>query len=633
MEKGLTKELASELKKQISQHEDWLMKRILYYAKKHAYTVYTSTLEEAWRSSIVGLSRPLLNTPSTSFWMPELHPHFDFSNDTFAQFGIEEAKKHRERGIDLIMFLGLFKYYRQVYEDLLFKIDMNIENVKACRTFLKRYFDRVELGFIDGWMKLGGEGINNQMAEANRALTNEKSLYLTTLESLKQPVIVFSEKKEIKVINQAAAELFEGTSSPGAVYYGGQKVNVAPTLKNKVDAFLSGHEQSEDFSLALEGRIFDVSFSRMKDISGKFIGLAVILNDITDKRNTESHLEESEALRKAFMDKIDAAALVLDMEKNEVTDFNSKVSELFTGCDFINNVPTFSEELGGEPVTIFDLAEESINNEERLLVMCKGNFKPVRLFSVEVWFQNSRHKIMIIFDISREKMLEKRANHLQQLEILGDIAGSLPDMIGNSVRELSDFLDESQNRNDSEDLSRAVEKINYIREVTDALESLVQYETEKACVNINQLIKNCIILTRDKWYPYAEMDIKLSNDSKGIYCAPDEMGQVFLNLLVNAAYAVRKKFEADGLRGVITFTSRVVGGFYEIKIGDTGIGINKKDYTRIFDQGFTTKQLGRVTGNGLAIVYDIVVKRHKGALEFKSVEGKGTEFTLKLPIK
>jgi signal transduction histidine kinase len=258
----------------------------------------------------------------------------------------------------------------------------------------------------------------------------------------------------------------------------------------------------------------------------------------------------------------------------------------------------------------------------------------VRLFSVEVWFHSKRHKILIIFDISREKMLEKRANHLQHLEILGDIAGSLPDMLGGSVNDLASIINLAKTSDCSdEDIDRAINKVNEVKEVIDALESLVHYETETACIDMNQLIKNCIILTRDKWYPYADFGVRLGNGNKGIHCAPDEMGQVFLNLLVNAAYAVRKKFEADGERGSINIASRTVGSLFEVKISDSGIGIKKEDYTRIFDQGFTTKQVGRVTGNGLAIVYDIVVKRHKGTIEFKSVEGKGTEFTLKLPIK
>lgn len=633
MERSLSKELACELKIQIAQHEDWLVKRILHYAKKQGYTAYTSTLEEAWRGSIVGLSRPILETPATSFFFLELNPHSDFSNDPYALFGVLEAKRHRERGIDLIMFLGLFKYYRQTYEDLLFKIDLELEDVKICRTFLKRYFDRVELGFIDEWMKHSSEDICNEMSEANRRLTNEKTLYLTTLESLEQPILVVDSNCEVTVMNESAAALFSGKSSPGAVYYGGQEASLPTVLKEKLKEELMDDDPSDTFVMILSGKIYNASFSKMKDVSGRFLGLTVILNDITDKRNAESYLKESEVLRRAFMDGVDAAALVLDMETRDVVDFNSNIYELFsdvmTDGLFDGDSKIFYDDMSSEPCSIFELAERAVNNEEKFISINDSQFSPVRLFSVEVWFQNKKHRIIIIFDISREKMLETRANHIQHLEVLGDIAGSLPDMLGPNIKEIMYELSISE---EPKMLGKVSESVTEVAEIIDALESIVRYETENACIDLNQLLKNCIVLTKDKWSPYAEISIKLNADSVGLRCSPDEMGQVFLNLLVNSAYAVRKKFEADGERGCIEIFTRFTSNFFEVRIKDTGIGIKKSDYKRIFDQGFTTKQLGRVTGNGLAIVYDIIVKRLKGTIEFKSTEGKGSEFILRLPI-
>jgi len=640
MEQGLSKELATELKRHISESEDWLIKRILYYAKKQGYSAYTSTLEEAWRASIVGLSKPILDTPVTSFRILELHPHSEFMNDPYALFGVEEARKHRARGIDLIMFMGLFKYYRQTYEDLLFKIGMELEDVKNCRTFLKRYFDKVELGFLDEWVRMGGEEINTEMAKANIRLTNEKSMYLTILESLKHPVVVTNSSGDPLVMNQAAAELFEGYSTPGGVHYKGQKPELNKSVSVKVKEFLKDYNESMEQTHVIDDKIFVVTYTRMKDVSGKFIGIAILFNDITAKRHTESVLEESESLRRAFMEGIDAATLVLDMESHTVADYNSKVLELFStkfsSEGFTGECPKFYEEVGGSQTSIFELAEESVSNEERLLDTCSGGMKPVRLFTIEAWFKNRRFKIVVIFDITRERMLERRANHIQQLEVLGDIAGSLPSMLGessNNVQQILENLSEKQEvKHSLSEICEALEDANYINETIGALGSIVQYETEIACVDINQIVKNCVLLTKDKWHPYAEIDLNINSESKSITCCPDEMGQVFLNLLVNAAHAVRKKFEADGERGYIKLTSRYTSGFYEVKISDTGIGIKKKDLKRIFDKGYTTKEVGRVTGNGLAIVYDLVVKRHKGTIEFKSTEGKGTEFNIRLPL-
>jgi len=482
------------------------------------------------------------------------------------------------------------------------------------------------------------------MAEANRRLTNEKSLYLTTIESLKQPVVVTDANGNPKIMNSAAAELFSEGKTVDDLHYGRQMPDMTPSVSKKARDFLEDHQPVISYIHVIDNRVFDITFTRMKDVSGKFIGLAIILNDITDKIQTETTLEDSESMRKAFMEGIDAAALVLDMEAGLVTDFNSKVEELFEKDaytkGFTEECPLFYEELGGKSDSVFELAEKGVSNEERLISLCEGGVKPVRLFSIEVWFKNRRHKILIIFDITREKMLERRANHIQQLEVLGDIAGSLPFMLKESTGYLqitiSKLSEEAAEIGfDSSllaELDKAVDCTNHISEVLGALASIVQYDCETACIDMNQLVHNCVILTIDKWHPYGEIDLNLSSGMKGIICCPDEMGQVFLNLLVNASYAVRKKFEADGERGLINIASRYTGDFYEVRIADTGIGIKKQDLKRIFDKGFTTREVGRVTGNGLAIVYDLVVRRYKGTIEFKSAEGKGTEFIIRLPI-
>lgn len=233
MEHGLTKELAAELKRHISESEDWLIKRILHYAKQQGYSVYTSTLEEAWRASIVGLSKPILDTPVTSFRLLELYPHADYMNDPYAAFGVEEARRHRARGIDLVMFIGLFKYYRQTYEDLIFKVEMTPDDVKHSRTFLKRYFDRVELGFLDEWVRMSSEEINTEMADANVKLTKEKSMYMTILESLKQPVAVTDSIGNPIIMNQSAMELFIGYAKPETVYYKGQIPELSLAVSKK----------------------------------------------------------------------------------------------------------------------------------------------------------------------------------------------------------------------------------------------------------------------------------------------------------------------------------------------------------------------------------------------------------------
>jgi signal transduction histidine kinase len=108
-----------------------------------------------------------------------------------------------------------------------------------------------------------------------------------------------------------------------------------------------------------------------------------------------------------------------------------------------------------------------------------------------------------------------------------------------------------------------------------------------------------------------------------IRCYPNELNQVFMNLLVNAVQAI----EGEGTIGIETF---VDGEQVGVSISDTGAGIPEDDVDRIFDPGFTTKGVGVGTGLGLSISYNIVQK-HKGEIQVKSEEGKGSTFTVRIP--
>ena len=108
-------------------------------------------------------------------------------------------------------------------------------------------------------------------------------------------------------------------------------------------------------------------------------------------------------------------------------------------------------------------------------------------------------------------------------------------------------------------------------------------------------------------------------------CNPQQLNQMFMNLLVNAAQAIETK-------GEIRIKTWADQDFIYTRISDTGSGIPQEKIKRIFEPFYTTKEVGKGTGLGLSIVYDIVVKNHKGDIQVESVEGKGTAFTVKIPV-
>lgn len=279
----------------IATHDEWLMNRVLYHARLHNYTKYTSTLAEAWKISIQGLSESLLQAIKDSKAPPEFGPDDDFTKDPIASFGILEAQRHRSRGITLSMFLGLMKYYRQGYLDLVRQAGFGNKYEERCRLFIERFFDRIEIGFTEEWSMLSENDQMKELQSANRTITNEKNKYLTIFESTPTPVIFLNSENMIDNMNHAAATLIYGIETPGSTYYAEKRMQEPlPWKIDEVVKFLSSNKTEYSFERALETkkgiRYFNIKLKRMLDVSQKFSGIALILHDITESKQLEDRL-------------------------------------------------------------------------------------------------------------------------------------------------------------------------------------------------------------------------------------------------------------------------------------------------------------------------------------------------------
>ena len=148
-------------------------------------------------------------------------------------------------------------------------------------------------------------------------------------------------------------------------------------------------------------------------------------------------------------------------------------------------------------------------------------------------------------------------------------------------------------------------------------------EQEYKYAEINECLETTLNIIWNELKYKATME-KDYGDVKPIECFPQQLNQVFMNLLVNAAHAIEKK-------GTISIKTWQDDEFLYVSISDTGSGISPEHLNRIFEPFFTTKDVGKGTGLGLSIVYDIVTKNHKGDITVESEKGKGTTFTVKLP--
>lgn len=154
---------------------------------------------------------------------------------------------------------------------------------------------------------------------------------------------------------------------------------------------------------------------------------------------------------------------------------------------------------------------------------------------------------------------------------------------------------------------------------------------EKHPADLNKALESAITISKNEWKYVADIETDFDPELPQVTCVIDEINQVILNLIVNAADAI-KDSNPDGGKGKIAIKTGRKTGFVEIRISDTGFGIPPEIINKIFDPFFTTKEVGKGTGQGLTLAHDIVVNKHNGSIEAESELGKGTTFTIQLPV-
>jgi PAS domain S-box-containing protein len=155
---------------------------------------------------------------------------------------------------------------------------------------------------------------------------------------------------------------------------------------------------------------------------------------------------------------------------------------------------------------------------------------------------------------------------------------------------------------------------------------------EQVAVDLNESLRNTVVVAQSEWKYLAEVKTDLDPDLPPVLCSPGELNQVLLNLVVNAAHAIGEKLGAmPAGKGVITLASRRQGPWVEIRVTDTGVGIPENIRGNVFLPFFTTKPVGKGTGQGLSIAHSVITKSG-GTIDFESVDGQGTCFIIRLPV-
>lgn len=188
-----------------------------------------------------------------------------------------------------------------------------------------------------------------------------------------------------------------------------------------------------------------------------------------------------------------------------------------------------------------------------------------------------------------------------------------------------------------EAISQALVGTQQVNAIVTAMKDFAyQPNRQKAEANLAEVIDNAATISRNEWKYAADLSADVDPDLPPVNCYRGELSQVVLNLIVNAAHAIADKAalgpSGTDVKGRIEVSARQVGDAAEIRITDNSGGIPVEIQDRVFLPFFTTKEVGRGTGQGLAISYDIVVNKHGGSLAFETAPGQGTTFVVRVPM-
>lgn len=294
----------------------------------------------------------------------------------------------------------------------------------------------------------------------------------------------------------------------------------------------------------------------------------------------------------------------------------------------------------------------------------------------------------VMLDISREKkmqeehkFLEDQLKQAQKLEAIGQLAAGVAheintptQFVGDNLHYLEDAFSDLQQiytlyaqlvkaSDGGENINNLIEQIRTSEEeidltylfedipssieqalegtgrIRDIVKAMKEFShpgsTNKEKVDLNNAIKSTVTVARNEWKYVAEVETDLAENLPPVEVQPGEFNQVILNIVVNAAHAIENKHHNENSEqlGKIKIHTKQQDDSILINISDTGGGIPEDIKERVFDPFFTTKEVGKGTGQGLAIAYSVIVDKHQGQISLQTTPGEGTTFTIRLPIE
>ena len=414
----------------------------------------------------------------------------------------------------------------------------------------------------------------------------------------------------------------------------------------------TSHDQVIKMPLNHDVHWFELSTSKKQctDSSSRFLMLS---RDITERKGLEIELRESESRFRTMFEGAQDGILVVDVETKRFVNANPTmcamtgyeldellamgITDFHPQADLPHVQEQFEKQVRGESVVALDIP----------VLRKDGNIFPANI-SVSPMEINGRLFMVGFFrDITERKKIDKQLQQSHKMEAIGTLAGGIAHDFNNILASILGYSEIARDQLPADDQIRKDldQVIKAGHRATDLVKQLLtfsrQREEEFKTLKVQLIIKEILKLLRASLPTTIQLKESIATDSGPTLADPTQIHQVLMNLCTNAKHAIGGEIGtlSVSLSEVKITDSDIIadcpqlerGSYLDLEISDTGCGMDALTQSKIFNPFFTTKETGKGTGLGLAVVHGII-KQHKGEITVASDPGQGTTFHIYLPV-
>ncbi len=544
---------------------------------------------------------------------------------------IERIINDISRDRKLLQTINKLKQSRDRYLNLINNLNVVIFRTTADGRFIRvnHYFEELTGYKIDELSNLPVQNFYED-PEQRKELINE--LHMTGI--VRNKVIVFKRKDGARITADVKAAIFKS--------------------KDGSDIYIDGIIENITDRVETEHRLYRINYEYellFNSISNVIIGVS--RNDVITHWNNVAEkifgIPQSEIIGKSFIEcnfqwdwndiYVGIADTIIDGKPITLSEINFIMADGKKGIISVTINPL--RNTPDDPIQGFLILGEDHTEQHKLeqQLMRVSNLEAIGQLSAGISHEINSPMQYICDNIdfienkfSLIKELNEKSNALLEKSSLIETLKPLADEIisfnnRNSINKLINEIPEA--------LNDAVDGTERIKKIITAMKRFSHPGGDKKeLTNINQIIGNLIIISRNEWKYVADCIQELDENLPVIPCIESELNQVLLNLIVNARDAISEAISKKTIsKGIIKISTALAAEGVEIRISDNGCGIPESIRTKIFNPFFTTKGVGKGTGQGLAISQTIIVNNLNGSISFESAVNQGTEFIIILPVK